>query len=93
MLQGEQRKEGRFEDVSRWCGDGGGDVEGEISSEEEFLMGLESHADLLRKGRSRRVVRRRREGDIDGVSLEREDDASYVEEGRFVVVRVAKEGA
>jgi len=68
-------------------------VEGEVTAKEELLMCLEGRADLHRKGSSRRVVRRWRECDVDDVPLKREDDASYVEEGRFVVVRIAEDGA
>jgi hypothetical protein len=37
LLKGEQGEEGCLEDVSRWCGDGEGDVEGETPVEYEFL--------------------------------------------------------
>jgi hypothetical protein len=48
--------------------------------------------DLFGNGCACRVVRRRRKGDVDGVPLEREDDASYLQKVRFVVVCVAEDG-
>jgi hypothetical protein len=46
------------------------------------FMVRESQADLLAKRCSCRVVRRRREGGVEDVPLEREDDAPHVEIGR-----------
>jgi hypothetical protein len=82
-----------LEDISWWCWDVGGDVEGEPPLEEKFLVGLECKADILGKGCASHVVRSGREGDVDSVPFERKDDYSYLEKGRFVaVIRAAKDG-
>ncbi len=54
-----------------------------------FLVVLDGQSDLIWKGRSRRFIRRRREGHVDGVHFEGEDDVLNVAEGRLVAVRVA----
>ena len=56
-------------------------------------MALEGQADILGKGCASPIVRCKREGDVDLVPFEGEDDPSYFEQGRFIVVRVAEDGA
>ena len=54
LFKGAQREEGHLLDVSRLCGDGGCDLEGETPVEKEFLWVL--RARWISLGRDIRVV-------------------------------------
>jgi hypothetical protein len=68
-------------------------VKGKASREEEAFVDFKRQAYILWEGCTSRVVRCGREGDVDLVSFEGQDDSTHFQEGQLVAVGVEEDDA